>query len=224
MTTTTGTVPAPPAPSSGALARATVVALLVAGVVLVAAILPAEYGIDPLGTGRVLGLSALFTAGEEAAANASTPSGLASADATPLHPQLYQYRVDTREFIIPPKSGMEFKYELGKGATMLYEWKASSFVDFDFHTEPEGAPKGTSDSFEKGNAAQARGGYTAPYDGIHGWYWENTTDREVRLTLHAAGFFSRATEFLPKTPPRVIEIPERGEPAPALQPSPAARP
>lgn len=203
----------PPAPSGRTLAKATLVALAVASLVLVTAILPAEYGIDPLGAGRALGLTDLFAAGEAAAANEANPSGLVEAESRPIHPQLYQYRVDSREFVIPPKTGMEFKYDLRKGATMLYEWKATSYVDFDFHTEPAGAPKGTSDSFEQGSASQGRGGYTAPYDGIHGWYWENTTDRDVTVTLHAAGFFSRAMLFEPKSPPRSIDIPERPDAA-----------
>ena len=207
---TTNTPSATPPPASGrSLLMATLVAVVIAAIVLVVAVLPAEYGIDPLGAGRALGLDKLFAASEEAAANESNPSGLVTAAATPLHRQLNQYRVDSRDFKIPPMTGMEFKYELDKGATMIYEWKSSFFVDFDFHTEPEGAPKGTSDSFEKGTSAQSRGGYTAPYDGIHGWYWENKTDREITLTLTASGFFQGARIFLPDVPPQTVQIPER---------------
>jgi len=198
-----------PPPPGRTLLKATLIALAAAGIVLVVAVLPAEYGIDPLGAGRALGLDQLFAAGEEAAANEAKPSGLVTTENKPVHPQLNQYRVDTREFKIPPMTGMEFKYDLDKGATMLYEWKSSFFVDFDFHTEPEGAPQGTSDSFEKGTAAQSRGGYTAPYDGIHGWYWENKTDREITLTLTASGFFQSARLFLPDVPPQTVPIPER---------------
>ena len=208
MSTNTDTSPLPP-PSGRSLLKATLVAIVIAAIVLVVAVLPAEYGIDPLGAGRALGLDELAAASEEAAANEANPSGLVTNDATPLHRQLNQYRVDTREFKIPPMVGMEFKYELDKGATMIYEWKSSFFVDFDFHTEPEGAPRGTSDSFEKGTAAQSRGGYTAPYDGIHGWYWENKTDREITLTLTASGFFQNARLFLPEVAPQTVPIPER---------------
>jgi hypothetical protein len=41
---------------------ATIIALIVAAVVLVVAVLPAEYGIDPLGTGKALGLMDLAKA------------------------------------------------------------------------------------------------------------------------------------------------------------------
>lgn len=200
------TAPAAPAPSGRALLKATAVALVVALAVLVTAVLPAEYGIDPLGTGRAMGLLDLFAAKQEAGAAASAPAVVAPPEGGPVHAQSAEYRTDSRQFTIPPGTGMEFKYELRKGATMLYAWKSNWFVDFDFHTEPEGKPPGTSDSFEKGSAAQKRGAYTAPYNGIHGWYWENKSNREVTLTLTSVGFFDEARLFLPKQPVQVIEI------------------
>lgn len=210
--TTNSIPPSASAPSGRALVVATLAALLVASVVLATAVLPAEYGIDPLGTGRVLGLADLFAAKEEASAAAAAPAAILPAAGGPLHSRYEDYRFDAREFTIPPRTGMEFKYELLEGATMLYAWRATAFVDFDFHTEPEGKPKNTSDSFEKGTAAQQRGAYTAPYNGIHGWYWENKSDRAVTLTLTSAGFYDEARLFLPKTPAQVIEIPERAAP------------
>src|SRR5688572_17454638 len=44
-------------PSTGQLLRSTVVAALIAAGLLITTILPAEYGIDPTGIGRVLGLT-----------------------------------------------------------------------------------------------------------------------------------------------------------------------
>ena len=210
--TTNSLPPSGPAPSGRALVGATLAALLVAGVVLTTAVFPAEYGVDPLGTGRVLGLLDLFAAKEEVSAEASAPAAILPATGGPLHSRYEDYRVDAREFTLAPRSGMEFKYELNEGASMLYAWKATSFVDFDFHTEPEGKPKAESDSFEKGTAAQKRGAYTAPYNGIHGWYWENKSDRDITLTLTAVGFFDEARLFLPKTPMEIVEIPERAAP------------
>jgi hypothetical protein len=201
---TTVASPSAPPPSGRSLVKATIIALIVAGIVLVTAVLPAEYGIDPLGTGRALGLNDLFAAEEAAPA---APATIVPTDAGPLHVQLNEYRADTREFKIGPRSGMEYKYVLDKGATLLYAWTADAFVDFDFHTEPEGKPPEASDSFEKGQASQKRGGYTAPYDGIHGWYWENPTDREVTVSLTSTGFFSEARLFLPQRPVQAVEIP-----------------
>jgi hypothetical protein len=33
------------------------------------------------------------------------------------------------------------------------------------------------------------------FAGIHGWFWENTTDAPVTVTLKSAGFYSLAHEF-----------------------------
>jgi hypothetical protein len=49
-------------PSTGKIVTATIFALIVGAIVLVVAVLPAEYGIDPLGTGKALGLLELAQA------------------------------------------------------------------------------------------------------------------------------------------------------------------
>jgi hypothetical protein len=197
----------PPPPSGQALAKATIAAIIVAAVVLVTVVLPAEYGIDPLGTGQALGLDDLFAAKAEVAAESSAPAAITASEGGPLSPRFANFRTDSREFTLAPGDGMEFKYDLDKGATMIYEWKADNFVDFDMHTEKANTRPVVSDSFEKGEGVQKRGGYTAPYDGIHGWYWNNPSDKPVKITLRAAGFFTEARLFLPKTPGQTIEIP-----------------
>src|SRR3546814_3823693 len=53
-------------PSTGRLLKATALAVAVATVILVTAVLPAEYGIDPTGIGTKLGLNVLGTPAEAA--------------------------------------------------------------------------------------------------------------------------------------------------------------
>lgn len=73
------------APSGAALARSTLLALVIAGVLLVTCVLPAEYGIDPTGVGRILGLTPMGEVkqamAEEAAANAAAQASADSAAA-----------------------------------------------------------------------------------------------------------------------------------------------
>ena len=67
----------PPLASAAKIAMATVVALIVGSVILVTAVLPAEYGIDPLGTGKALGLTELANSTVKPApvtAGADTPA------------------------------------------------------------------------------------------------------------------------------------------------------
>lgn len=190
MTTTDLPMPAAPSPSKRTLVRATTIAFLVAAAVLFAIVLPAEYGIDPLGTGRALGLSRLA-----ASATAAAPPVVAAANG-PLQPRAGAYMTDSTEFLLLPYVGfVEYHYRLAEGATMVYEWKANGPLAVDFHTQPDGKPPEASETFEKGEMDAGSGSFTAPYAGLHGWYWENKTDKPVRITLATAGFYTEATEF-----------------------------
>ncbi len=175
-------------PSSRALATATAIACVVAAVILATVVLPAEYGIDPLGTGAATGLIGLSQA---------QPPPIVASESGPVRPQPADYRVDTRQFTLEPYGGyVEYKYQLATGATMLYRWSATEEVNFDFHTEPAGRPSSASESFERGTAREGRGSYTAPYDGIHGWFWENDVgDNPVTVTVTTVGFYSAAKEY-----------------------------
>lgn len=195
---------APSAPTRRSIAKAAGLAFVVAAAVLLTAVLPAEYGIDPLGTGRALGLLDLYNARTVAGPPITPPPG------GPLFPQPSRFRLDSRQLTVPSLGSIEFKYELPKGTSMTYSWRASAPIDFDFHTEVAGRPN-ASDTFERGEAVEGSGFYTAPYDGIHGWYWENLNDSDVTISLDAAGFFSEGRLFLPNQPPQRIVIPASPE-------------
>lgn len=185
------TQPTTPVPSGRALAKATFSALVIGAAALVTTVLPAEFGIDPVGTGRALGLLDLYASESTAAA----PAVIMPTEGGPVFTQGGPYQADSRELTISAYGTLEFKYQLAAGAAMLYEWKATEPVSFDFHTEREGNPD-ASDTFEKGEASEKRGAYIAPYAGIHGWYWKNNTDREVKVELTSTGFYPSAKLFL----------------------------
>jgi hypothetical protein len=161
-------------------------------------ILPAEFAVDPLGTGARLGLLDLGITGQQVQAletSAATAGGGTSGQPI-IAPQERAFQEETVEFTVGPREGMEYKYRLDKGEALLYSWKATAPVNYETHAEPDGAPRGYAQSYEKGSAAsQMSGTLTAPFSGIHGWYWENTTDREITVTLTAAGFYNMSHEF-----------------------------
>jgi hypothetical protein len=177
------------------LAAAAGAALLVAGLVLVMFVLPAEYGVDPLGVGARMGLVELGAVGKQVEAlNASTGAGAGAA--TIVVPQERAFKSETVEFKVGPREGMEYKYRLDKGESLLFSWKTTGPVAFEFHAEPDGAPRGYAQTYEKGDGkTEASGTLTAPFPGIHGWYWENTSDKEITVTLTSAGFYNMAHEF-----------------------------
>ncbi len=91
---------------------------------------------------------------------------------------------------------MEYKYRLEQGEALLYSWTATGHVNYELHAEPDGAPRGYAQTYELRQAtSEASGTLTAPFSGIHGWFWENLGDEEITVTLTAAGFFNISHEF-----------------------------
>lgn len=179
-----------PVHSARSIGKATIVALAVAGIVLATTVLPAEYGLDPLGTGKALGLLNINASG---AAAPLVP--IAAAAGGPIAAQPKRYKTDAIEFSLIPMGSVEYKYHLDKGGTMIYSWTASAPVSFDMHTEPDEGGAAKSDSFEAGEAQSKSGTYTAPYAGIHGWYFQNRTDKDMKIVVQTAGFYSIAKMF-----------------------------
>lgn len=147
--------------------------LLVVGVVL-----PAEYNLDPLGTG---GLLRLVYMGEDID--------------SPLLLEPASYRVDTVEFRLSPFESVEYKYGMQKDQAMVFQWRATAALVSDMHSEPAIGPPGYAESFDQDRGEQSSGTYIAPFTGIHGWFWENRGASEVTVTLHTAGFYDRSIEF-----------------------------
>ena len=199
-------------PSSGRILKATAVALLVAVAVLFIAVLPAEYGIDPLGTGKALGLTDLANATGEP----QIPAAIADATIMPvlepleqpsrwgesgvvkgaLIPRPDRYNVDSRVITLKPGEGMEIKYNMKKGSGLVFSWVASGKVLYDFHGVPNLKPagKGTdyAESYSRDDMVgqdQLYGTFVAPSTGIHGWFWENTGSDVVTIKLVTAGFY-----------------------------------
>jgi len=193
---TMATADQPPIEIRQRIALAAGAALLAAGLILVMFVLPAEYGVDPLGTGARLGLVQLGVTGQQVAAlNAAASAGGAGQGAIVVG-QERPFHEETVDFKLAPHEGMEYKYRLEKGEALLYTWSATAAVNYELHAEPDGAPSGYAQSYEKRPAiSQASGTLTAPFTGIHGWYWENSGGQEITVTLRTAGFYAISHEF-----------------------------
>jgi hypothetical protein len=185
------------APSKTAIAKATGIAFAVALVILFVAVLPAEYGIDPLRTGALLHLNDLAKATE----SKPEPKAAVGARPTPAPAGIYTaqpaiFKTDSEDLSLMPGEGVEIKYHMQKGAGMVYSWKADGAVAFEFHGEPDIKPnKEYFESYElndKAGADHAYGSFTAPSTGIHGWFWENKGKKEVQIHLVTAGFYDNA--------------------------------
>lgn len=162
--------------SSRRILTATGLALSVAVVWLTAAVLPAQYGVDPMGIGRVLDMTGRFRA-----------------SAIVAQPTMLQH--DEIEFVLGPYQFVEYKYQVETGASMVFSWVATRNVTYDFHSEPDGAPEGSAESFDQQESDRAHGTYVAPFSGLHGWYWENGGAGDVSIRLKTSGFYQGAVEY-----------------------------
>lgn len=202
------------------LLRGTVFAAIVAAVILTVAVLPAEYGLDPTGLGKAMGLTKLkadsatpaiasnsavvqapaaavpvaATGVPEGAAARSTVSAPGEERALTIssRPSL-PYRTDDMEILVAPGKGVEVKTLLAKGATLIYTWKTknAALVNHDFHGEPVNAKENEFESFIlEKGVSESRGTLVAPFTGVHGWYWKNKSAGPVTVVLRASGFYS----------------------------------
>jgi hypothetical protein len=183
-----------PAPSKGAILKAAAIALFVALLLLFTVVLPAEYAYDPLGTGKALGLTVI----SEAGASGTTPEAAAPVVKGAYTAESKIFKYDSQDFLLPPGDGMEMKYHMQKGATMVYAWKADGVLEFEFHGEPDVEPsKGYYESYEldKTGKDASYGSFVAPSTGIHGWYFKNNSDKDIKFHLNVAGFIDGAKMY-----------------------------
>jgi hypothetical protein len=107
---------------------------------------------------------------------------------------------------LAPKEGMEYKYRLDRGAGMLYSWISTGDVHWELHSQPDAAAQGYAEFFDTDDGNRSNGVYNAPFPGIHGWWWENQSDREVTITLTTAGFYTESHEFRKGVPVKIAKI------------------
>lgn len=167
-------------PSKTSIVRATFVAGVIALLLLVGVVFPAEYGLDPTGIGDLLGLTRL---GQAKAAGAAA-RGVARA-----RPASQKYREDTVSLTLEPGQGLEYKFRLVSGEVMLYSWTATGTLYYDFHGEPKAAKGDYFESYETGDAHQANGSLVPSFEGTHGWYLKNRGLAPATITLTTAGYY-----------------------------------
>ena len=200
-------------PSSRQLLRSTAIALVAAGALLTAIVLPAEYGIDPTGIGGALGLTPMgqikTARSAEAAADAKTAA--APAIATPAAPapapapapaavqaaQAPSGKRDEMSITLRPGQGAEIKLDMRKGEQVEFSWQSSGgAVNFDSHGDPVNAPKNFYHGYGKGREDSVKGSLQAAFDGQHGWFWRNRGKAEVSITLKTQGQYSAIKRVL----------------------------
>lgn len=177
-------------PSVRLLAWLSVCALLVAAVIAVAVVMPAETDRDPTGVGRVLGLAEMgrikVALASEAAADVKGSVRANSSATTPLGGSRWR---DSMTVTLQPSQGIEVKMSMRTAEKAFFDWTTDGGeVYFNMHGEPPNAPKDyAAHRYGKGTSTAESGELVAAFDGVHGWFWRNRTDQPITITLKTGG-------------------------------------
>ena len=199
-------------PSIKRLGIATVIAADVAAIVVGTTVLPAAYGVDPVGTGKALGLLDLYEASTGGVVEIPADAEPAVASNAAERPRMY--KVDRTDFKIGPRQGFEYKYRLEQGAGMVYAWKATGRVNYEFHGEPQNRSLPVQ-SYEKSQNDFGAGSLTAPFTGTFtGGSGRTLVTKMSRSPSRARGYYSAGVELRPKFDEAkrktvVVQIPHR---------------
>ena len=187
-------------PSPLSLRRSSLAAAAVGLLLAVTVVLPAEYAIDPTGAGRLLGLTQMGQIKQALEQQAQgTPAILPAAAPAPVS-QLSDVprQQHTVKLVLQPNEGTEVKLEMPQGARVSYQWSTSGTgLYYDTHGDPYGAPQDFYHGYGKGrDTAEQAGELVAAFNGRHGWYWRNSSDQPVTLTLRTEGQYISIEQVL----------------------------
>ena len=200
-------------PSARSVVIGTAVALVVAIIVLVAIVWPAEYGKDPLGIGGLLGIKGMSTTATATIEIVDTIGGNEQireveipefGEPVPLpNPNVSQIEAAppttrTVTLELAPEGETEIKTVLREGKMIVYEWRVDRGVlysDFHGHNPEFGDDFWVRYREDQQGAASGNGSLVAPFAGEHGWYWVNINEHPVTVTLTVTGYFDDIVDY-----------------------------
>ena len=189
-----------------------ITAAVVAVLLLLTVVLPAQYGIDPTGIGRLTGLTSLSNAGSQTFEITDIIGGNEvirtveipdAGEPTPLpNPAVFQQgdgppRSETLEISIGAFEETEVKAVLNEGKMIVFSWEVSQG---DIYSDYHGHDPSLGSEFwvryrEQMEGSNGEGALVAPCGGEHGWYWLNYNEFPVVVTLKVTGYFENLVDY-----------------------------
>lgn len=187
--------PLPAAPSKRGILVGSAIAVVGAAAIVVLAVLPAQYGIDPTGFGKATGLLQISEPPNKYLEKGLKRKGVFTRSDTAPAPE--PGASDHWTFELGPFEGIELKYVIDQGKPITFFWQATGPLDYDMHAHPFDGGTDLTESYAIEQADHLGGRYVAPFTGIHGWYWQNRSLERVTLTLDASGNITGSKLFGP---------------------------
>lgn len=203
-------------PSSEQLKKSTKRAGIISLALLITIVLPAEYGIDILGIGRVFGLTemgkikqslqeeAQMQEEKQLALDESIEDGVPSEDAVGEEEMVVEVEEDdgssseanedSLTVTIAPDGWAEVKVDMSKDSEIEYTWKTEGgALNYNVHGE---SSTGSNFEYDDGrDETEMSGTITAAFDGTHGWFWRNRSGQSVTFTISVVGDFKTLREI-----------------------------
>jgi hypothetical protein len=179
--------------------------------------MPAEYGIDPTGVGKITGLKQMgdikmslaqeAAAEKQATAQATQEAPVATAvvktvsdapvaaEPQPSSAIASPVRQDETMLTLAPNEGAEIKVVMKKGEKVTYSWSTNGGVaNFDVHGDSKELNIDYH-GYYKGREKSKEGVLEAAFDGSHGWFWRNRTANPLTVTLKTNGPYTDIKKF-----------------------------
>ena len=180
-------------PSSSQLFKSTIIALAIAGVLLLCVVIPAEYGTDPTGVGKLLGLKKMGEIKTKLKIEAINEDQklYESISTNEEKRDSFQKSItkkDITELVIAPDDAIEIKLEMQQGSSVKYKWTTNDRgLNYNLHGDGyKGSQKST--TYKKGRMMTTDNGeLKAEFDGYHGWFWRNRNSEIVTVILETDG-------------------------------------
>ncbi len=175
---------------------ATAAAVIAGALIVFGAIAPAELGVDPLGVGKLTGLARLW-----APADVKVDPNKGSMPRTHIYPAAF--RTDVIEIPLTGFLGgnkgseLEYKVRMAKDATVIFDWDVVGtdeprdfHYDFHGHTLEKTPGQGmTVATYKQAFGLHQHGALIAPFTGIEGWQFSNSSEKPVMVRIRLAGFY-----------------------------------
>jgi hypothetical protein len=106
-------------------------------------------------------------------------------------------RAEVKVIELKPGEQTEIKSVLKGGQMILFSWRSEGgevYVDFHGH-DPAAGDKYWVRYEEQQSGSQGHGSLVAPFEGEHGWYWLNISDKPVKITLQLSGYYDKVVDY-----------------------------
>jgi hypothetical protein len=179
-------------------------------------ILPAEYGYDPTGIGKSVGILN-FSKNPEDSGEINTETIVIEGqypvipnDFDSWYPDIlgepfsktHEKIFSNDTIIVELQSGeqVEYKALMEQGDAMIYSWSVDKGIVYtDFHADPtlnkDSYPDDYYIRYRESETANSSGSLVASFSGNHGWYWLNIEEHPIKITLEVSGFYSEIKEL-----------------------------